>query len=204
VGNLTLVTSYRRLGLAAGVLLGVILLGLLAAFAVLLPEATGADEVELPDALPGGWVAADLAPPADSDVDTEAIKGVTDYIRGVYAGVYDDPVAFRAYTDSDLSTFAVVTVFTSGGGAFGPPNGMADPEAAGVEHAATELVRPDEDVVCVVSYEPVPSGEGTEGSQTPLGVSCQLPSGEHTIQLATSGLGVDETVELVHDVEDAI
>ncbi len=200
MGNLTLVTTTRRLGLGAGVLIGVGGLALLVFFAVLLPQLSEADEVELPDALPGGWVAADLA----AEEGAQSRVDATEYVRDVYADVYDDPVAFRAYTDAGLTTFVVVTVFTSDGGGFGPPNGLADPEMLGLKRATTELVRRG-DVVCVANYQPIPEGEeDTDDSDVPLGVSCQLPTEGHTIQLATNGLRLDDTVDLVHEVEDAI
>ena len=196
-------TTNRRLGLGLGVLLGAVALALVAAVAVLLPEATGDDEVSLPDSLPGGWKAVDAPGGADAP-DASAMEEATAYVDDVYADVYDEPVAFRAYADSDVATFVVVTVFTSDGGAFGPPNGVADPEALELERATTELVRRG-DVVCVANYQPVAAGEDAgEESEGPIGVSCQLPTDGHTIQLATNGLDLDETVQLVHDVEDAI
>ena len=211
MGNLTLVTTNRRLGLAVGVGLGAVGLALMFVFAVVLPEVTEPDEVELPDSLPGGWVAADVAAIPTDLVDegdaaefAESRERATEFVREVYAEVYDEPVAFRAYTDKDLSQFVVVTVFTSDGGAFGPPNGVADPEVLQLQRATTELVRHG-DVVCVANYQPVAQGEeADEDADTPLGVSCQLPSEGRTIQLTTNGLSVDETVQLVHDVEDAM
>jgi len=210
VGNLTPVTTNRRLGLVVGVGLGVLGLGLMFLFAVGLPHVTSADEVELPDSLPGGWVAADVAAvpgdldDADAEEFIESRERATEYVREVYDDVYDEPVAFRAYTDKDLAQFVVVTVFTSDGGAFGPPNGVADPEALQLERATTELVRRG-DVVCIANYQPVAVGEdGGADADTPLGVSCQLPTGGHTIQLATNGLSLDDTVRLVHDVADEI
>jgi hypothetical protein len=74
----------------------------------------------------------------------------------------------------------------------------------GLKRATTELVRRD-DVVCVVDYQPVSvNGDDSEESAVPLAVSCQLPTDGHTIQLATNGLSIDETVDLVHEVEDSI
>jgi hypothetical protein len=208
VGNLTPVRTNRRLDLAVGVGLGAIGLGLLAVFGVLLPQLTEDDAVKLPDALPGGWVAADIAtvPSTNegSTTDTGAREQATEYVRRVYADVYDDPVAFRAYIDADLTTFVVVTVFTSDGGAFGPPNGVADPDQLGLKRATTELVRRG-DVLCVANYRPVAEdAEDADDSTTPVGISCQLPTGGHTIQLATNGLSLDDTVELVHEVADSI
>jgi hypothetical protein len=205
VGNLTPVTTQRRLDLGVGVVLGAIGLAVFVVFGVLLPELTEDDAVELPDALPGGWVAADIAPnTTEGGSDTDAREQATEYVRKVYADVYDDPVAFRAYTDADLSTFVVVTVFTSDGGAFGPPNGVADPEQLGLKRAPTELVRHD-DVLCVANYQPLSEdAEDTDDADVPLGVSCQFPTGGLTIQLATNGLSVDDTVDLVHQVADAV
>jgi hypothetical protein len=212
VGNLTLVTTTRRLGLAAGVPVGIGVLAALVLFVVALPQLTEDGEVELPDSLPGGWVAVDLATlpgedeagSADPEAITEGRLEATEYVRRVYADIYDDPVAFRAYTDAEFSTFVVVTVFTSDGGAFGPPNGIADPEALELKRPTTELVR-DGDVVCVVNFAPIREGEvDTDDSGVPLGVSCQLPTAGHTIQLASNGVSLDDTVQLVHDVADRI
>ena len=210
MGNLTLVRTNRRLGLAVGALLGVLGLATVVVFAVGLPEITEPDDAELPDSLPGGWVAVDIATPADGATDTEGSasadsqRKATEYVREVYDEVYDEPVAFRAYTDDDFSKFVVVTVFTSDGGAFGPPNGVADPEALELQRATTELVRRG-DVVCVANYQPVGlDEEDTEDSDVPLGVSCQLPTEGRTVQLATNGLDLDDTVELVHEVADRI
>ena len=210
MGNLTPVKTNRRLGLALGAPLGVVGLGLLFTFAVVLPKVTEPDAAELPDALPGGWVAVDLATPPGAttgsagSTSTDSQRKATDYVRQIYEGVYDEPVAFRAYTDKTFSHFVVVTVFTSDGGAFGPANGLADPKALELKRASTELVRHG-DVVCVANYQPVGADEDdTDQSAFPLGVSCQLPADGRTIQLASNGLSVDDTVDLVHEVADRI
>ena len=67
-----------------------------------------------------------------------------------------------------------------------------------------ELVRRG-DVICIANYQPVAkNADDTDESTVPIGVSCQLPADGRTIQLATNGLSLDDTVQLVHDVEDAI
>ena len=210
MGNLTSVRTNRRLGLAAGALLGILGLALFVVFAVALPKLTEPDDAELPDSLPGGWVAVDIATAPGGSTDTsdststDSQREATEYVHKIYAEVYDEPVAFRAYTDKDFSTFVVVTVFTSDGGAFGPANGLGDPEVLELKRASTELVRRGE-VVCVANYQPVSVDEDdTEDSDLPLGVSCQLPSDGHTIQLATNGLSLDDTVDLVREVADSI
>ncbi len=210
MGNLTPVTTNRRLGLTAGALLGLLGLGAVVLFAVALPKMAEPDAAELPDTLTGGWVAVDVATPPGGATEgagsasAESQREATDYVRDIYEEMYDEPLAFRAYTDTDFSSFAVVTVFTSDGGAFGPPNGVGDPEELELRRATTELVR-DGDVVCIANYRAVSVEEDEpEDADEPLGVSCQLPTDGHTIQLATNGLGVDETVDLVHTVEDAI
>jgi hypothetical protein len=207
VGNLTPVKTNRRVDLALGAPLGLIGLGLVFAFAVVLPEVTDPDTAELPDSLPGGWVAVDIATLPDGSEGSASADSqlkATEYVREVYDEVYDEPVAFRAYTDEDFSSFVVVTVFTSDGGAFGPVSGMADPEELELKRATTELTRHG-DVVCVANYQPVGLDEDeTDDSDIPLGVSCQLPTDGHTIQLATNGLDLDDTVDLVHKVADSI
>ena len=176
----------------------------MAAFAIFLPEGEGdaGEAVALPDALAGGWTAVDL-PSAADDADTdgqqlESRRAAVDYVNEVYADVYDEPVAFRVYSDEELAKFAIVTVYTGDGGAFGPPNGLADPESQQLARASTELVRAD-DAVCVANYQPVP--EGQDASAAPLSVTCQLPAEGHTIQVATNELSVDDTAALAHDVE---
>ncbi|MDX6374250.1 MAG: hypothetical protein QOD98_3238 [Nocardioidaceae bacterium] len=210
MSSLTLVKTNRRLGLAAGALLGLLGLGLVFVFAVLLPKVTEPDAAGLPDSLPGGWVAVDLATPpggttgSAGSTSTDSQQKATEYVRQIYDGVYDEPVAFRAYTDKTFSSFVVVTVFTSDGGAFGPANGLADPKALQLKRASTELVRRG-DVVCVANYQPVGADENDTGqSAFPLGVSCQLPADGRTIQLASNGLGIDDTVDLVLEVADSI
>lgn len=208
-------TSLRRLGLPTGLALGAAGLAAVAAFAVLLPEAQGEDSassassgaaVELPDTLPGEWTAVDLASAADGadGAGAEQLasrKAAVDYVNDVYADVYDEPVAFRVYSDQELAQFVIVTVFSGEGGAFGPPNGLADPEAQQLARASTELVRVD-DAVCVANYEPVPAGQDAEGA--PLAVTCQLPADGHTVQVATNEQSVDDTVALAHDVADGL
>ena len=210
VGNLTPVKTNRRLDLALGAPLGLIGLGLVFAFAVVLPKVTDPDTAELPDSLPGGWVAVDIATPPGGSTDTgdsasaDSQLKATEYVRKIYDEVYDEPVTFRAYTDEDFSSFVVVTVFTSDGGAFGPGNGFADPEELELQRATTELTRHG-DVVCVANYQPVGLDQDeTEDSDSPLGVSCQLPTHGHTIQLATNGVDLDDTVDHVHEVADSI
>jgi hypothetical protein len=200
------VTTNRRLGLLAGTLLGIVGLTLFVVFSVVLPKLTEPDDAELPDSLPGGWKALDVATPPSGDAgrNQDLQEERFDYVRQIYADVYDEPVAFRSYTDRDFSTFVSVTLFASDGGAFGPPTGVADPEVLGLKRATTELVRKD-DVVCIVSYQAVSVDEDdTEDSAAPLGAACQLPTDGQTIQLATNGLSLDDTVELVHKVEDSI
>jgi hypothetical protein len=207
VGNLTPVETNRRLGLALGVPLGLIGLGLVFGFAVALPKVTDPDAAELPDSLPGGWVAVDIATQPGGSTDAagaDSQQKATDYVREIYDEVYDEPVAFRAYTDKDFSNFVIVTVFTSDGGAFGPANGLADPEVLELKRASTDLVRRG-DVVCVANYQPVGTDEAdTDQPDFPLGVSCQLPTDGRTIQLASNGLSLDDTVDLVHEVADRI
>jgi hypothetical protein len=196
VGNLTPVTTHRRLDLGVGVVLGVIALAVFVVFGVLLPELTEDEVVELPDALPGGWIAADLAPAVDADDASAADRErATDYINDVYADVYTEPVTVRAYTDKELSSFAVVTVFTSDGGAFGPPYGVIDPRVRGLERAPVELVRRG-DVMCMATYP--------EDAEVPTSVGCQLPVGGHTIQVYSNLPSLDDTVDLVHEVADSV
>jgi hypothetical protein len=196
VGNLTTVIPLRRLGLYAGLLLGAVVLALFVLIAVILPKAEGSTSISLPKTLPGGYSAldSDRALPSGLNLPDDYLKqqaALVKSIQGDYDDTYDEPVAFRAYADSQLQSFAIVTVFDSEGGAFGPNFGTSD----------QITLKKVDDAVCVTTYQQTQSGTT---STTPDTVTCQLPDQERTVQVATSGASVAETAKLTHEVADAL
>lgn len=196
MGNLTTVRSLRRLGLTSGLALGVVALALLAVLAIFLPKANGSESVSLPAKLTGGFSALDSerALPAGANLPDDYLKqqaALVRSIQGDYDKVYDEPVTFRAYANSDLSAFAIVTVFTGSGGSFGPNFGTSE---------QIQLQRVG-DSVCVVTYAQDQSGAlGTD----PDTVTCQLPGHDHTVQVATNGTSLAATAKLAEDVEGSL
>lgn len=188
-----------------GLVLGVVLLAVLFVFAVLLPRAAGGSHggsvAALPDTLPGGWTALEtLDPPEGAGDDfAEQQQSAVDFVGQALDDVYDEDTAFRAYTTEDFSSFVTVTVFAAPGGAFGPPNGVADPETLQLDKAPVELVR-EGDAVCVVNNQTGQPGQPSDPAALPLGVSCQLSEGGQTFQIGSQQLSVDETVELLEAV----
>lgn len=189
--------SLRRLGLASGVVLGAVALALVAVLAIFLPKANGSDGVSLPATLPGGYSALDTdrALPAGANLPDDYLKQQADLVKSIqgdYDKAYDEPVTFRAYANAGLTTFAIVTVFSGEGGAFGPNFGTSQ---------QIQFKRVG-DVLCVVTYaQDQQTGKlGTD----PDTVTCQLPDRENTVQVATNGASVDATVKLTNDVTDAL
>ena len=162
--------------------------------------------VELPDALPGGWVAADLGRPRPTTMTPtpRIASGATDYVRDVYAEVYDEPVAFRAYTDEDLvdvrrgHRLQRPTAARSA-----RPTGSPTPRLLGLKRAPTELVRRG-DVVCVANYQPVAEGQDDpEGSDVPARRRLPAPHrGAHHPGGHQRASASTPPCELVHEVED--
>ncbi|WP_205473363.1 hypothetical protein [Nocardioides sp. SYSU D00038] len=187
---------------------GLLVLGVVVGLAVGLPRLYDEDggSVDLPDELAGGWSAVDTVGPGGDDAAeyAETQATATEYVQDTYRDVYDAPVGFRAYADEERQRFVIATVFPGPGRAFGPPNGIADPEVIRTKRAPTELVRED-DAVCVVNWEAVSADDDSQPEpETPLGVSCQAPAGERTVQVSTSQQSVDDTVELLHEVAEAV
>ena len=125
-------TSRSRTSTVVGILVGLVLLGLVAAFAIGLPKAAGDDateaaadvELSAPDTLPGGYAAADDAASfADGDLaqQAEAIAqqqaASTKYGNQVLPDVLGTPAVTRSYV-VDGTTAVFVQVFQSDGGAF--------------------------------------------------------------------------------------
>jgi hypothetical protein len=194
-------TSAGRPPLVA-ILLGLLLLGLLAAFAIGLPKAQGdaadpesaALTLTLPDTLPGGYVASDdpaafadgqLADQADEIAKQEQANA--DYGNGVLPDALGTSAATRTYV-SDGTEAVFVQVFQSAGGAFAP-NSIPDPENTGGQ-APTEMTEVG-DGACILTYGQAQAA----GEAAPVAFSqCQVSQGELTVQIGSSAVAAEDLV----------
>ncbi len=178
---------------------GVLALGLVAAFAIGLPELVGdeqaTEQLSLPDTLPGGYAAADdpgsfadgdYADQADSIAGQE--KSNSDYGNRVLPEVLGHAAATRTYVlDGTKAVF--VQVFAAEGGAFAP-NSVPDPKASGGA-PATEITAVG-DGVCILSY-----GQGSTGTEpsAPVFSQCQVTHDGLTAQIGASEVDAADLVD---------
>ncbi len=188
-----------------GIVLGLVLLGAMAAFAIALPEVTEADgaetseelaPVELPDELPHGLVAQDLltGEPADRYVEaqTAAVEGLEE--------IYGDDAAVRGYAREDGSAQATVTVLDRAPGLFDPHGPPLDPKLYGLERMVYELKRVGDAVCDLFWQQSVPEGSKVDESAAPASMQCQLGDGERTIELFASGITLDEGIDVLESL----
>lgn len=204
--------------------LGVVLLGGLFVFTVVVPELTedaessesGSSEnagttdgsaIELPDRLSGGFVAADLGtlPPdlAEQLGDIEALIDQEDSIAEGLGDVFGAPGDFRVYAVEDGSALAQVTVLDRAPGLFTPDALPIDPAVLGVARPASELVEVDGAVCAITWGQEVPEGQPVDETQPPQAVRCQLGDEDRTYELTSQGLLVDEAVAVLRDLAEA-
>lgn len=202
-------TSARRTSNHAstivGIVVGVLLLGLVAAFAIGLPKAAGAEEGEaqvelsLPDTLPGGYMAADLA---DSFADGELAKQAdqiakqqaesTKYGNEVLPEVLGHPAVTRSYV-IDGSKAVFVQVFAAEGGALAP-NSLTDPSTTGGAGGLT--MENIAGAACVLGY-----GQSQDGSVgDPTSTQCQLSEGGLTVQTQSNQVGAEALADLSREI----
>lgn len=194
-------TSRSHTSTWVGIAVGVVLLGLVAAFAIGLPkaakdEASAAEpdvELSLPDTLPGGYLAADdpasfadgeLAQQAETIAKQQAAS--TEYGNEVLPDVLGTPAVTRSYVVNGTSA-VFVQVFQSDGGAFSPDS-LTDPAttngAGGTTMAAVG------DGACILEY-----GQGTDGSTgDPTSSRCQVSQDGLTVQIVSSGVAAEDLV----------
>jgi len=190
-----------------GIALGIVILGLLAAFSIALPEASGDEdtkdaviELSLPDTLPGGYTASDdaqafaggqLAAQADDIAKQEGANQT--YGNKVLPDVLGTSAATRTYVANGTDA-VFVQVFQSTGGAFAP-NSIPDPANTGGQ-AATEM-KAVGDGACILSYGQAQA----EGQAAPVAFSqCQVTSGELTVQIGSSQVTADDLVAVADDL----
>ena len=184
-----------------GVVLGLVLLGAVAAFAIGLPKATDegdaeAAEVVLSDELPHGLVAQDQLEGADAARYAEAQDSMVEGLEDIYG----DPAAVRGYASVDGSIQATVTVLDRAPGLFDPQGPPIDPKVLGFERSFYELRRVGDAVCNLYWQQPVPEGEPVDESADPSGVSCQLGDGDRTLELFGSGLSAEAAVEVLESL----
>lgn len=193
---------------------GLVALVALAGFAIGLPRVSGsetASSLTLPDTLPGGWTALELAAAGDQAGAAEDEQYAAQqaqavaYVNEVLGGVYDEGTSFQAYVDESLENLVTVTLFDAAGGAFSPANGVADPALFGLDRAPVELTRQG-GAVCIANYQSAAqSGQAPQGDPAqPLSVSCQATEGEETLQVGSQGMSVDDTVALLDEIGTAL
>ena len=188
------------------ILLGLLLLGLMAAFAIGLPKAqgdeAGAEELTLtlPGTLPGGYVASDdpdafkdgqLADQADEIAKQE--KANREYGNTVLPDALGTAAETRTYVANGTEA-VFVQAFQSEGGAFAP-NSVPDPANTGGQ-AGTEM-KAVGDGVCILTYGQAQA----EGQAPPVAFSqCQVSRGEVTVQIGSSAVGAEDLVGAADDL----
>ena len=197
-------TSTTRTSTWAGVAVGVILLGLVAAFAIGLPKVVDDQgevaQLVLPDTLPGGYAAADdpasfeggdYADQADSIAEQERSNSA--YGNRVLPDVLGHAAATRTYVlDGTKAVF--VQVFAAAGGAFAP-NSIPDPDSAGGA-PATEMSNVG-DGVCILSYG---QGSTDTGPSDPVFSQCQVTRQGLTAQIGSSDVDAQHLVGTADDL----
>lgn len=201
-------TSNSRTSTWAGIAVGIVLLGLLAAFAIALPKAHGETDdapppidLALPDTLPGGYAAADdpasfangqLAQQAKQIAQQQAAS--TKYGNEVLPRVLGTPAATRSYVvDGTKAVF--VQVFQAQGGAFAPTV-LTDPTTTNGGGGTT--MQEVGDGACILTY-----GQ-TQGSTPgdPAASQCQVTHGELTVQIQSTTVPADELVKVAGALAD--
>lgn len=205
-------TSARRtsssVSTIVGIVVGVVLLGLVAAFAIGLPktadaadgeEAAPTVELSLPDTLPGGYAAADqpesfaegeLAEQAETIAQQQADG--TAYGNEVLPDVLGHPAVTRSYV-VEGSKAVFVQVFAAEGGALAP-NSLTDPESTGGAGGLT--MENIDGAACILSY-----GQSEDGSVgEPASTQCQLSGDGLTVQVQSNQVPGDALVELANAI----
>ncbi len=186
-----------------GVVLGVVLLGAVAAFGIALPKATGDDEeseaaaeIVLPDELPHGLVAQDNL---DSEVAGRYQEAQDSGAEGL-EDIYDVPAAVRGYATEDGNAQATITVLDRAPGLFDPHGPPIDPAVLGVERSIYELRRVGDAVCDVFWQQPVPEGQEIDDSVPPSALQCQLGDGDRTFELFASGLSLEQGIDVLESL----
>lgn len=201
-------TSAGRTPTLAAILLGLLFLGLMAAFAIGLPKAQGdeaghdAEELTLtlPGTLPGGYVASDdpdafadgqLADQADEIAKQEQANRA--YGNTALPDALGTAAETRTYVANGTEA-VFVQAFQSEGGAFAP-NSIPDPANSGGQ-ASTEMAAVG-DGACILTYGQAQA----EGQAPPVAFSqCQVSQGEVTVQIGSAAVAAKDLVSVADDL----
>ncbi|MEO9324394.1 hypothetical protein ABFT23_12945 [Nocardioides sp. C4-1] len=193
--------------------LGLVLLGGVVGFAVVLPDlvdepqATSAESgasdlgpIELPDELPGGFVAVDLGTLPEevtgAGFDVQDVVTQQDSIDEGLEKTFGVPGKIRYYAAEDGSSGASITALDKAPGLFLVNAVPVDPAVVGLERLPSELVNVD-GAVCEVAWgQPVAEGQPVDPTQTPGAVRCQIGEGERTYEVTGQGITLDATVAI--------
>jgi hypothetical protein len=201
-------TSPNRTSTVAGIAVGIVLLGLMAAFAIGLPKAADADESEgstaelaLPATLPGGYAAADdpdsfaggqLEEQADAIAKQQ--RDSTEYANKVLPDVLGTSAVSRSYVvDGTKAVF--VQVFAATGGAFAP-SVLTDPATS--QGAGGTTMKEVGDGVCILSFGQAQAGQ--EASAEPVSSECQVSDDGLTAQVQSNQVPAADLVKLADGV----
>jgi hypothetical protein len=190
-----------------GLLLGAILLGLVAVFAIAIPKLHGDGDIALPDTLPGGFTATDV-PSAYKNVPSAAKSQVATYIKGEKKSAeFSDKALKDAYGSGQTRTYVnltpksqssiVVTAFHSDGGAFAPL-AITDPSTAAQQGGGDVLVSAD-DVVCIQHL----AASQTGATQTAY-FECQKSQNGLTVQVTSQATSLSGAVKTTNTVYKAV
>ncbi len=200
-------SSFRAPLLAA--LLGLLLLAGMVAFAVGLPEVSGAEKetseaatgpIDLPDTLEGGFVAVDSPEfPAEVAAQFGDISALAEQEASVAANlgeIFEGEGAFRVYGRTDGSAVAQVTAINGSLGLFVPDALPIDPELIGAARPATEVARID-DAVCSIAWgEQIPQGTPVPTEGLPQTLRCQLAENGRVYEVSGQGISAQEAVDI--------
>ena len=190
-----------------GLLLGAVLLGLMAVFAIAIPKLHGTGDITLPDTLPGGYTATDLIG-AYKNVPAEAKSQVAVYLKGEQKSQALGNKALKdAYGAGKTRTYVnltpqsqssiVVTAFHSDGGAFAPL-AITDPSTAQQQGGGDVLVSAG-DAVCIQHLAQSQSG----GTQTAY-YECQKSHDGLTVQVTSQAQSLSQAVKTTDTVFKAV
>ena len=197
-------TSSSRTSTIVGIVLGALILVSMVLFSVVLPDATGAedsDEVKLslPDTLPGGYAAADLAASFEdseladqADLIAEQQAAATAYGDEVLPKALDTEAVTRSYVINGTEP-VFVQVFHAEGGAFSPTS-LTDPQTTGGAGGVT--MSKIGDGACIITTAQLQPGQ--EGAQTSS--ECQVSRGDITVQVSSHQVSAEDLVKLADAV----
>ncbi|MGB0099730.1 MAG: hypothetical protein WBP61_05560 [Nocardioides sp.] len=198
-------TAAPRTSTWAGIAVGVLLLGLMAAFAIVLPKTAdageGASQLELalPDELPGGYAAADLPSSfADGELAEQAEQvaeqqaASTDYGNEVLPEVLATPAVTRSYVTNGTDA-VFVQVIQAEGGALAAGT-LTDPETTGGGGGTTMATVGDG--VCILTYG---QSQGDSVGE-PVSSQCQVTRDGVTVQLQSNQVPAADLIDLADAV----